>query len=370
MIETPKHAQISRYFSNTSDEPAPMPQAAAGSSGRGASSAAGRSTMRAIVQKAYGSADTLQLQTIERPTLGANEVLIEVRAAGLDRGTWHLMTGTPYLMRILGFGFSKPKQAIPGLDVAGTVVAVGAAVKRFAVGDEVFGMCRSGSFAEYAAASEDKLARKPANVSFERAAATAVSGITALQALTEVGRLQAGQGVLVVGASGGVGSFAVQLAKALGAEVTAVASTGKLDLVRSLGADHVLDYTRDDFLDGGHRYDLIVDIGGRNPIARLRRVLSSQGTLVLVGGEGGNRLTGGIGRQIGASLLSAFVSQRLAMFVSSGNPQILSRIAGFLESGAVVPSIGQRFGLDAVPTAIRQLEAGEARGKSVIVVRS
>lgn len=326
-------------------------------------------TMRAIVQRAYGSADRLELQTVARPTIGLNEVLIEVHAAGLDRGTWHLMTGIPYMIRILGFGLTKLKQPIPGLDVAGRVVAAGPAVTRFAPGDAVFGIAK-GSFAEFTLASEDKLAHKPANASFEHAAVAAVSGITALQALTDVGGLQPGQHVLVVGASGGVGGYAVQLAKALGGEVTGVASTDKVDWVRSLGADHVIDYKTHDFTEDDCRYDLIVDIGGRTRIAHLCRVLTGQGTLVLVGGEGGNRVTGGIGRQVGATLLSAFVKQRLTMFISKEHHSFIERLGKLIESGAVTPSIGQRFGLYEVPAAIRQMEAGAARGKSVIVVRS
>lgn len=325
-------------------------------------------TMRAIVQRSYGSTDRLELQTVDRPTIRPNEVLIEVHAAGLDRGTWHLMTGIPYLIRIMGFGLTKPKQPIPGLDVAGRVVEAGPAVTRFAPGDAVFGIA-NGSFAEFTIAREDKLAHKPANATFEQAAVAAVSGITALQALTDVGGLQPGRHVLVVGASGGVGTYAVQLAKALGGEVTGVASTDKVDWVRSLGADHVIDYMTHEFTNDDCQYDLIVDIGGRTSIARLRRVLTERGTMVLVGGEGGNRVTGGIGRQLGATLLSALVKQRLTMIISKEHYSFIERLGKFIESGAVTPRIGQRFGLDEVPAAVRQMEAGTARGKSVIVVR-
>jgi NADPH:quinone reductase-like Zn-dependent oxidoreductase len=324
--------------------------------------------MRAIVQRAYGSADQLELRTVECPSVGPKDVWIEVHAAGLDRGTWHLMTGNPWLLRILGFGLTKPRQPIPGRDVAGRVVAVGPAVTRFAPGDAVFGIA-DGSFAEFTVASEDKLAHKPANASFEHAAVAAVSGITALQALTDVGGLQPHQHVLIVGASGGVGTFAVQLAKALGGKVTGVASTGKLALVRALGADHVIDYKTHRFTDGDVRYDLIVDIGGRTSVARLRRILTARGTLVLVGGEGGNRITGGIGRQVWASVLSLFVRQRLTMFVNREHHAAIERLGKFIESGAVTPSIGQRFGLDEVATAIRQMEAGTVRGKSAIVIQ-
>ena len=241
-----------------------------------------------------------------------DEVLVRVHAAGLDRGTWHLMAGQPYLIRLMGYGLRAPKNRVPGLDVAGTVVAIGADVTRFAVGDEVFGVSR-GSFAEYACAREDKLARKPANLTFDQAAVVAISGLTALQGLCDVGRLEAGQRVLIIGASGGVGTFAVQIAKAFGAEVTGVCSTAKLDLVRSLGADHVIDYTQDDFSDAPERYDLILDIGGNSSLSRLRRALTPSGTLVIVGGENGGRWTGGFGRQLRAVALSPFVRQRLVM---------------------------------------------------------
>jgi NADPH:quinone reductase-like Zn-dependent oxidoreductase len=226
-----------------------------------ANSSTSEDTMQAIVQDSYGSADVLRLERISRPKIADHEVLLRVHAAGLDRGTWHFMTGRPYLMRIMGFGFRRPKNRVSGLDVAGTVVAVGSAVTRFVAGDQVFGISR-GAFAEYAVAREDKLAQKPRNASFEQAAVAGVSALIALQALRDAGRVEAGQRVLIIGASGGVGSYAVQLAKAFGAEVTGVCSTGKVDLVRSLGADHVVDYTKEDFADGVHRYDLILDIAG------------------------------------------------------------------------------------------------------------
>ena len=325
-------------------------------------------TMRAIVQRQYGSAEVLEQAVIDRPSYGDKEVLIEVHSAGLDRGTWHLMTGTPYLLRIFGFGLSKPKQATPGLDVAGRVVAVGKDVNRFAVGDEVFGI-GNGTFAEYATASEEKLISKPSDLSFEAAAVATVSGITALEALTDVGQLQAGQRVLIVGASGGVGSFAVQLAKALGAEVTGVASASKSDLVLSLGADYVVDY-RTNYLEDTHtQFDLIVDIGGRTKVSSLRKLLTDTGTLVFVGGEGGNRITGGIGRQIGASLMSIFYKQRLTMFVSGEKLETIARLGEFIVSGAVTPAIGKRFKLSDVQTAMRELESGMTSGKTVIAIR-
>ncbi len=326
-------------------------------------------TMRAIVQRSYGSADQLELELVDRPAIATDEVLIEVYAAGVDRGVWHLMTGTPYLIRIAGFGLTKPKQPIQGLDVAGRVVAVGSDVTRFSPGDDVFGIA-TGSFAEYAAAKQDKLALKPSTATFEQAAASAISGITALQALTDVGKLQAGQDVLVIGASGGVGTFAVQVAKALGAEVTGVASTAKLDLVRALGADHVVDYTTEDPTDGARQYDLIIDVGGRTPVRRLRRALTSRGTLVIVGGEDGGRWTGGVGRQLRAMLLSPFTKQRLTTFISKEAHSIIERLAEFIQTGDVVPAVGQRFTLEDTADAIRQMEAGATRGKSVIVVRT
>ena len=323
--------------------------------------------MRAIVQESYGTADVLQPGRIPRPELAENEVLVRVHAAGLDRGTWHMMTGRPYLMRVIGFGFRRPKNGVAGIDLAGTVVAVGSSVTRFTVGDEVFGMSR-GSFAEYAAAREDKLARKPANLSSEQAAVVPISAGTALQALTDAGHVEPGQKVLVVGASGGVGSYAVQLAKAFGAEVTGVCSTGKLDLVRSLGADHVVDYTREDFADGVHHYDLVLDIGGNTPLSRLRRALTRTGTLVIVGGEEGGRWTGGFGRSLRAPLLSPFVSQRLTMLASKERASDLERLTELIEAGQVAPSIDSTYPLERVPDAMRHLEAGEVRGKVAITV--
>lgn len=323
--------------------------------------------MRAIAQERYGTADVLRPARIPLPQIAANEVLVRVHAAGLDRGTWHVMTGRPYLMRVIGFGFRRPKNGVAGIDVAGTVVAVGSAVTRFTPGDEVFGMSR-GSFAEYAAAREDKLARKPANLSFEQAAVVPISAGTALQALTDAGRVEAGHQVLVVGASGGVGSYAVQLAKAFGADVTGVCSTGKLDLVRALGADHVVDYTREDFADGAHHYDLVVDIGGNTPLSRLRRALTRTGTLVIVGGEEGGRWTGGFGRSLRAPLLSSFVSQRLTMLASKERASDLERLTQLIESGKVTPSLDRTYPLDRVPEAMRHLEAGEVRGKVAITI--
>jgi NADPH:quinone reductase-like Zn-dependent oxidoreductase len=323
--------------------------------------------MRAIVQTEYGAADVLRVAEIERPAIGDDEVLVRVHAAGLDRGTWHLMAGQAYLIRLMGYGLRAPKSQVPGLDVAGTVVASNARMTRFSVGDEVFGISR-GSFAEYACAREDKLARKPTNLTFDQAAVVAISGLTALQGLRDVGRLQAGQRVLIIGASGGVGTFAVQIAKAFEAEVTGVCSTGKLDLVRSIGADHVIDYTQDDFAGAADRYDLILDIGGNSPLSRLRRALAPTGTLVIVGGEHGGRWTGGIGRQLRAVALSPFVRQRLAMKTPKEHYADLERLAQLIEAGKVTPVIDKTYPLHEAADAMRHLQAGHARGKLVITV--
>lgn len=325
-------------------------------------------TMQAIVQDAYGSVDVLRHARTARPEIADDEVLLRVHAAGLDRGTWHLMSGRPYLLRIIGFGFHRPKNLVPGIDVAGTVVAVGSAVTRFAVGDEVYGNAR-GSFAEYAAALAEKLAIKPTDLSFEQAAVVPVSASTALQAL-DAGKVEPGQKVLVLGASGGVGTYTVQLAKAFGAEVTGVSSTAKLDLVRSLGADHVLDHTCDDFADGVHHYDLIIDIGGNPTLSRLRRALTPTGTAVIVGGEEGGDWTGGFGRSLRAPLVSKFVSQRLAMLASKEHGRFLERLTPLIETGQITPSIDRTYPLDEVPDAMRHLIAGTVRGKVAITIKS
>jgi NADPH:quinone reductase-like Zn-dependent oxidoreductase len=327
--------------------------------------AARTTTMRAVVQDRYGSSEVLRPARVARPVLGDNQVLLHVNAAGLDRGTEHLMTGKPYVARLF-VGLRKPKNPIPGRDAAGTVAAVGASVTRFTVGDEVYGVA-PGSFAEYAVAREDKLARKPVNLSFAQAAAIPVSAGTALQALVDVGRVQAGQSVLVVGASGGVGTYAVQLAKAFGAEVTGVSSTPKVDLVKSLGADHVIDYTREDFADGTRRYDLILDIGGSTPVRRLRRALRPRGTLVFVGGENSGNLTG-LGRQLRGALISPFLRQRLVLLVAKERAADLERLTGLIEDGKVVPSVERSYPLDEAPDAMRLLEKGRVRGKVVITV--
>jgi NADPH:quinone reductase-like Zn-dependent oxidoreductase len=343
----------------TKDRPAPV-------SGRSEDGIASE-TMSAVVQDAYGDVDCLRQERIARPTAGDDEVLVRVRAAGLDRGTWHLMKGKPYLMRVAGLGLRRPKVRVPGRDVAGTVAAVGRSVTGFAVGDEVYGVGR-GSFAEYAVARADKLARKPANLSFEQAAVVPISAATALQALTDHGRVEAGQRVLVIGASGGVGSYAVQLAKALGAEVTGVASTEKLDLLQSLGADHVVDYRHEDFADSGRRYDLILDIAGNPTVSRLRRALATKGTAVFVGGEAGGDLTGGMGRQLRGLLVSLFVGQRFATFVNKERGSDLERLTDLVEAGQVVPHVDRTYPLARVVEAMTQLEDGKVRGKIAITI--
>jgi NADPH:quinone reductase-like Zn-dependent oxidoreductase len=323
-------------------------------------------TMKAIVQDTYGSAEVLQLREMDRPTAGDGEVVVQVRAAGISRGDVHLMKGQPYLLRLLGFGVRRPKNPVPGQDVAGTVVAVGPNVARFCVGDEVFGIAR-GSFAEYARAREDKLAHKPASLSFEQAAAMPVSGLTALRALDTAG-VRADQTVLVVGASGGVGSYAVQLAAAAGATVTGVASTRKLGLVRDLGATEVIDYTQEDFADGSRTFDVILDIGGVTPIERLRRALARTGTLAIIGGENGATWSPGMGRQLRATLLNPFVSQRLVMVMNKEHHSGLERLAAFVEDGSLASFMERPFPLRSAADAVGHLEAGHAMGKIVITV--
>jgi NADPH:quinone reductase-like Zn-dependent oxidoreductase len=323
--------------------------------------------MKAIVQDTYGSTDVLELRDIDRPEIADDEVLVRVHAAGVARGVWHVMTGLPYPIRIAGYGLRAPKTPVPGTDVAGVVEAVGQDVTRFQPGDEVFGIGK-GAFAEYARAPENKLAPKPANLTFEQAAVVPVSGLTALQGLRDHARVEPGQKVLIIGASGGVGTFAVQLAKAFGAEVTAVCSTTKVDMVRSLGADHVIDYTRDDFAEGEQRYDVILDIGGNPSLSRLRRALAPKGTLVIVGGETGGRWLGGTDRQLRALLLSRFVDQKLMTFIAKENHEDLIVLKELIESGKITPVIDRTYPLTEAPQAIRYLEQGHARGKVVITV--
>ena len=328
----------------------------------------GGTMMNAVVQREYGAADTLGLEKIAIPRVGPKEVLIEVVAAGMDRGVWHLMKGLPYLIRLMGYGVKQPKSPVLGMDVSGRVVDIGDQVDRFSVGDEVFGIGK-GTYAEFAVADETKLARKPSNIDFGMAAASAISGITALQAVEDVARIQAGQNVLVIGASGGVGSFAVQIARARGATVTGVSSGAKMELVRSFGAGIALDYRKTDYVDGTVRYDAILDVGGRNPIKKLRKALRPEGTLVIVGGEGGDRLTGGVGRNLKAMMISPLVSQRLTGMISTEHFEFIERLSKLLETGQVKPYVVQRFGIDQVPEAINGLETGANSGKSIIVIR-
>jgi NADPH:quinone reductase-like Zn-dependent oxidoreductase len=323
--------------------------------------------MKAIVQDVYGPVEVLVLRDVEAPVPGDDDVLIRVRAAGVDPGVWHLMTGLPYLTRVIGYGLSKPKTRVRGRAVAGLVEAAGPNVVGFRPGDEVYGTCE-GSFAEYACAKEATLALKPKNLSFEQAAAVPISAVTALQALRDVGKLQAGQEVLVIGAAGGVGAYAVQLAKAFGAQVTGVCSTSKADLVRSIGADHVIDYKQDDFADGARHFDLIVDTAGNRPLSVLRRALAPKGTLAIVGGEGGGRLTGGFERSLGAGLLSAFVGQQLKAVMSSERAEDLRFLTGLIESGMVTPVVGKCYALADAPEAIRDVHDGHLRGKAVVVL--
>jgi NADPH:quinone reductase-like Zn-dependent oxidoreductase len=323
--------------------------------------------MKAIVQDSYGSTDVLQLRDIDTPEIADNEVLVRVHAAGVDRGVWHLMTGLAYPIRLAGYGLRAPKTPVPGMDLAGVVAAVGKDVTRFEPGDEVFGIGK-GTYAQYARALESKLAPKPANLTFDQAAVVAISGLTALQGLRDSGSVRSGQHVLIIGASGGVGTFAVQLAKAFGAEVTAVCSTTKVDLVRSLGADHVIDYTQEDFATGQRRYDVILDIGGNASLSRLRRALTPKGTLVIAGGETGGRWVGGYDRQLRALLLSPFVGQKLRSLLSSENHQDLLVLTELIESGKVMPVIDRSYPLADAPQAIQYLTEGHARGKVLITV--
>jgi NADPH:quinone reductase-like Zn-dependent oxidoreductase len=325
-------------------------------------------TMKAIVQDKYGSApeDVLRLAEIDRPTIGDDDVLIQVRAASVDRGTWHLMAGLPKLMRIMGFGLRRPKAANPGRSVAGIIEAVGQNVSEFKQGDEVYGTC-DGSFAQFALAQPGLLAGKPANLSFEQSAAIPISGVTALQAVRDRAKVKPGDKVLIIGASGGVGTFAVQIAKAFGAQVTGVCSKAKMDLVLALGADHVIDYTHDDFAGGEQRYDAILDTGGNSRLSHLRRALTPGGRLVIVGGETDGRWLGGFDRQLRAIMLSPLVKQKLGILGAKENAADLSVLRELAESGNLTPAIDQTFPLSQVPQAIRYLQDGKARGKIVIV---
>jgi NADPH:quinone reductase-like Zn-dependent oxidoreductase len=325
--------------------------------------------MKAIVQDRYGGPDVLEFSDIDQPIPTDNQVLVQVQAAGLHRGDWHVMTGLPYLIRLVvpDLGLRKPKVPVRGMDLAGRVEAVGPNVTRFQPGDEVFGWA-NGAFAEYAAAPEDQLTPKPANLSFEQAAAVPTSGFAALQGLRDSGEVQPGQQVLIIGAAGAVGLYAVQLAKTFGAQVTGVASTTQLDLVRSVGADEVIDYTRDDVTDGTRRWDLILDTAGHRSLSQLRRALTPKGTLVIVGSEGRGRWLGGFDRSLRAPLLARLVGQRLRMLASKPGQQDLQTLRELLEAGKLTPVIDRTYPLGDVPEAMRQMVEGHTRGKLVITI--
>ncbi len=325
--------------------------------------------MKAIVQERFGSADTLQLKEIDRPVPGAGELLIRVHAAGVGAWDWHSMTGRPYFARAGMLGFRAPKDKVRGWDVAGTVESVGTGVTKFKPGDEVYGTAR-GSFAEFVCANEDRIAPKPANLTFEEAAAVPTAAITALQGLRDKGGVRAGQKVLVLGAGGGVGSFAVQIAKAYGAEVTGVCSTAKVDLVRSLGADAVIDYTKDDVHNAGKSYDIILDNGGNRSLASMRRMLAPEGKIVLVGGEDGGAFWGGIGRNLQAVIQSMFMKQKQIMFVANERATDLEALTELIEAGKVTPAIDRTYPLAQTADAMRQWEERKVKGKIVVKVIS
>ena len=330
-----------------------------------ATETAAATTMRAVVQDAYGEADVLRLDRVARPEVGPGRALVRIQAAGVDRGVWHLMAGKPYAVR-LAMGLRAPRSRIRGRELAGVVEAVGADVTALRPGDQVFGT-GEGTFAEYAAAKASKLAPWPSGLSAEQAAVVPISASTALQAVRDHGRVQAGQSVLVIGASGGVGSFAVQIAKASGAHVTGVGSTEKLDLVRSLGADDVVDYRTTDLASLERRYDVVLDIGGNRPLRVLRRLLTPTGTLVIVGGEDGGQVLG-MGRQLLALLLSPFSKQHLRMFVASENAADLVVLTELIDAGQVTPVVERTFPLEDAAAAVAHMSQGKARGKVAVTV--
>src|SRR5438128_1186651 len=324
-------------------------------------------TMKAIVQNGYGSAELLELRVIDRPTIAANEVLVRVRAAGVNPADWAIVGGLPYIARPI-YGLGKPKNPVRGTDVAGEVEAVGASVTRFRPGDEVFGWSGhlGGAFAEYASVSEDALVPKPANLTFEQAAAIPMAGTVALLAVRDQGNVRAEQKVLVNGASGGMGTFAVQIAKSLGAEVTGVCSTRNVDLVRSIGADHVIDYTKVDFTRTGQRYDFILDNVANRSLSDLRRALTPKGTLVPNGGGFDHRWVASGGRLIRAKLLFAFASQSVETFIASSKQQNLVALSELIGAGKVTPVIDRTYPLSETPQAIGYVGQGHARGKVIV----
>jgi NADPH:quinone reductase-like Zn-dependent oxidoreductase len=319
--------------------------------------------MHAIVQRRYGSPDLLELDELDRPVPGEGQVLVRVEAAAVNIGDWHLVTGLPYVVRMVA-GLPRPRHAVPGLNMAGRVAAIGPGVRELREGDEVFGW-GNGAFAEYACADEAHLLRKPDRLTFAQAAAVGDSAMTAVDAVRDQARVRAGDRVLVNGASGGVGTFAVQVAKALGAHVTAVCSTRNVDLVRALGADEVIDYTRGDFLGNGHRYDAMLDMVGNRSLADCRRALMRDGTYVLVGVAQTGRWIG-LGRQAHALATSAFVPQTIRVFVSTPRRDRLSFVAELVEAGKVAPVLDREYALADVPAAVRYVGEGHARGKVVV----
>ena len=330
----------------------------------------GEPHMKAVVYSNYGSPDVLEIRDVKKPVPNDDQVLIKVRAASINPLDWHFIEGTPYIMRI-GVGLRKPKDPRLGVDMSGQVEAVGKNVTQFKPGDEVFGG-RNGAFAEYVCARADRaIVLKPANLTFEQAACVPIAAITALQGLRDKGKIQPGQKVLINGASGGVGTFAVQIAKTFGADVTGVCSTRNLDLVRSLGADHVIDYTKEDFTKGEQRYDLILDNVGNQPLSGFRRALQPKGICVMIGGGGPNDggLIGPMARPVKALLMSPFVSQKMGMFMADLNKQDLTILGDLMQSGKVTPVIDRTYPLSQIAEAIRYLEQGHARGKVVITMQ-
>ncbi len=322
--------------------------------------------MQAIVQDEYGESEVLRLDTLPDPTPGDGEVLVAVHTAGVDKGAWHLMAGLPYPVRLV-YGLRSPKDPVRGREGAGVVEAVGSGVTDFSPGDRVFGVLE-GAFAEKAVGPAKKLLPMPDGLTFEQAAALPISGITAVQAVRQHGQVQAGQRVLVIGASGGVGSYAVQIAKAAGAEVTGMSSAGKADLVRGLGADDVLVYPDEEVTSGGRTYDLIIDIAGSRPLGLLRQALTPRGRLVLTGGEEGGNWLGGMDRLARGRLLSPFIGQTIASFIGSESAEHLREVLALVEAGSVVPSIDRTFPLAEAAAAIQYLQDGKARGKVVVSV--
>ncbi len=325
-----------------------------------------RMKMRAITIDRYGAPEVLELREVDRPTPKDDEVLVRVRASSANPRDWHLVRGLPYIARPQ-LGLRRPKWSLPGSDLAGQVEAVGASVTRFRPGEEVYACVESGGFSEYACVSQDRLARKPANLSFEQAAAVPLAAITALQGL-RFGGIEKGQKVLIVGASGGVGSFAVQLATHLGAHVTGVCSTSNLELVRSLGAERLVDYTQRDAIRVGETYDLIFQLGGEQSPRELRRALEPKGTLVLSSGESRGRWIGPIWRILSGAVLNPFVGQRIAPFLAKANAEDLEELTELIEAGAIRPVVERTYSLAETPEAIRQVETGHTRGKLVIAI--